>query len=277
MSEIAKIERQETAPADPMVSMIERVALDPNADIAKLERMLDLKERHDAQNAKIAFDKAYALASAEFPDIPLNGRNEHNGKPYARLKDILSCTRPILSKYGFALSFSTENSGDTVTVTAELSHEGGHSKRNSLPLPRDNGPGRNSVQAVGSTQTYGQRYTAQAILGLSLGEDTEDDGRTSGKVEEPPAKKPYSWANTITDELPENATPEDKAKAIADAICRQWKRMKGVRQIDNEWDRRASLIEKLEDVYPDLWGKVIEGYEERRAALQEIQSEKEKI
>lgn len=260
-------------PADPMVSMIERVAMDPNMDIAKLERMLDLKERHDAQQAKIAFDRAFAMASSEFPSIPQNGRNDHNGKSYSTLKDILGATRPILSKYGFALSFSTENTTDTVTVTAELSHEGGHSKRNSLPLPRDEGPGRNKVQAVGSTQTYGQRYTAQAILGLSLGEDTEDDGRTTGKVQDQPPQKRFSWAETITQDLPENATPRDKAQAISDAICAQFKRMKGVRQIDNEWDRRASLIESLETKHNDLWEPVIEAYEVRRHELLEAQAD----
>jgi hypothetical protein len=173
-------------PADPMVSMIERVAMDPNSDLAKLEKMLELKERHDAQNAKAAFDAAFSKASAEFPDIPLNGENKHQKTRYALLKDILSGVRPILSRHGLALSFSTEVSADFVTVTAELSHESGHSKRNSIPLPRDTGAGRNAVQAVGSSQTYGQRYTAQAILGLSLGEDTEDDGAAAtGNVVSP--------------------------------------------------------------------------------------------
>lgn len=173
---VTKIEQPEQAIIDPMVSMIERIATDPSADLGKLERMLDMKERMDAQNAKSAFDAAFSKASAQFPDIPLRGENKHQKTRYALLKDILSCVRPVLSEHGFALSFSTEVTEQSVIVTAELSHEGGHSKRNSLPLPRDTGAGRNAVQAVGSSQTYGQRYTAQAILGLSLGEDTEDDG-----------------------------------------------------------------------------------------------------
>ena len=184
MTEITKIERSDISrdsdhvqlPADPMVSMIERLAMDPQSDLSKLERMLEMKEKLDAQQAKAAFDSAFSRASAGFPEIPLNGKNEHQKTRYALLKDILSGVRPILSQHGLALSFSTVVDEKFVTVTAELSHEGGHSKRNSIPLPRDTGAGRNAVQAVGSSQTYGQRYTAQAILGLSLGEDTEDDG-----------------------------------------------------------------------------------------------------
>ena len=180
MTEVAKIDRREALPADPMVSMIERMATDPNSDLSKLERMLQMKETLDAQNAKAAFDAAFSKASAQFPDIPLRGENKHQKTRYALLKDILSGVRPILSAHGLALSFSTEVDEKFVTVTAELSHEGGHSKRNSIPLPRDTGAGRNAVQAVGSSQTYGQRYTAQAILGLSLGDDTEDDGNSAG-------------------------------------------------------------------------------------------------
>lgn len=164
-------------PADPMVSMIERICMDPNADMAKLERMLDMKERHEAQQAKAAFAEAFARASARFPTIPLNGKG-HNNKPYATLKDITRLTRPVLAEHGLALTFSIEV-GQEVIVTAELMHEAGHSKTTSIALPRETSGSKNAVQAVGSSQTYGQRYTAQAILGLSLGDDTEDDGQSA--------------------------------------------------------------------------------------------------
>ena len=276
MTEVAKIEQPEKLlPADPMVSMIERVAMDPNADISKLERMLEMKERHDASQAKSEHDLAFAKASAEFPEIPLNGVNKHTGNCYALLKDIIKFTRPVLAKYGFSLSFSTEVTERDVIVTAELAHQGGHSKRNSLPLPRDTGAGRNPVQAVGSTQTYGQRYTAQAILGLSLGEDTEDDGNASGKPQDDSRSvRTASWEQTIIQDMPEDSTPREKAEAIADALCAQFRRMKGERQIGNEWDRRAHLIagEKgFEGKHPDLWEKVIDAYEIRLNEIKEQQ------
>ena len=274
MNEVAKVKSDEhLLPADPMVSMIERIALDPNSDLSKLEKMLEMKERHEAQQAKARADLAFAKVSAEFPEIPLNGMNEHTKKPYALLRDIIGYTRPVLARHGLALSFSTEVTAQEVIVTAELSHEGGYTKRNSLPLPRDTGAGRNAVQAVGSSQTYGQRYTAQAILGLSLGEDAEDDGNSSGKHQEERKPSPRDpWTHTIVSELPENATPRDKAEAIADALCAQWKRMEGERQLSNEWDRRAHLIageRGLEGAHPDLHERVIDGYEIRMNELKE--------
>lgn len=180
MTNVAKMDDTTQAvqlPADPMVSMIERIAMDPNSDLAKLEKMLDMKERHEAAQAKAAFNAAFAAASAKFPTIPLNGKS-NNGR-YATLEDITRLTRPVLSEHGLALTF-TVDVGQDVVVTAKLMHEKGHSETTSMALPRDTSGSKNAVQAVGSTQKYGQRYTAQAILGLSLGDDDEDDGAAAG-------------------------------------------------------------------------------------------------
>ena len=162
----------------PMVAMIERIAMDPNVPIDRLEKMLDMKERMDAQEAERAFNASFSAASAEFPSIPLNGKG-HNNKPYALLKDIISHTRPILSKHGLSLSWDTEVL-DRVKVTACLRHVAGHSAKTAIVLPLDTSGSKNNVQAVGSSQAYGQRYTAQAILGLSLGDDSDDDGKAAG-------------------------------------------------------------------------------------------------
>ena len=166
------------APVDPMVSMIERVVLDPSADMAKLEKLLDMKERMERAGAERAFAAAFAAASAEFPPIPLNGKGNNN-KPYALLKDIIGLTRPVLSRHGLALSFDVHTEGK-VRVTARLSHQGGHVQTTTIDLPADKSGSKNEVQAVGSSQTYGQRYAAQAILGLSLGDDVDDDGAGAG-------------------------------------------------------------------------------------------------
>lgn len=159
----------------PMVAMIERVAMDPNASIEKLERMMDLRDRLQAEGAKAAFSAAFAEASKGFPTIPLNGTGD-KGKKYALLKDIIAKTRPVLSQHGLALSFGVETHPDRVIVTAELMHVAGYSKSTTMELPRDQSGSKNAVQAIGSSQTYGQRYTAQAILGLALSDDVDDDG-----------------------------------------------------------------------------------------------------
>jgi len=212
MTEVTKIDQsaqqaapQGAAPADPMVSMIERIAMQPDLPIERLEKMLDMKERMERKDAQAQHAAAFARASAYFPAIPMNGKG-HNNMPYATLKDIIAKTRPVLSQHGLALNFSVET-GDTIRVTARLSHTSGHVETVSIDLPRDTSGSKNSVQAVGSSQTYGQRYTAQAILGLSLGEDTEDDGRAAA-------------GNTIdADQYRELRELIDKAGVAQDVVC----------------------------------------------------------
>jgi hypothetical protein len=183
MTELQKIETPQSQ-ITTVVDRIGEIAMNPDLPLDRLEKMMDMQERLMETQAKSDFAAAFARASAEFPDIPMNGVNKHQKTRYATLKDILSSVRPVLSRNGLAMSFTTETDGDFVVVTAELSHESGYSKTNSIHLPRDAGAGRNAVQAVGSSQTYGQRYTAQAILGLSLGEDTEDDGAGASRKAE---------------------------------------------------------------------------------------------
>lgn len=275
MTALTKVQETEALlPADPMVSMIERVAMDPDSDLEKLERMLELKKQHDASEAQKAFAAAFARASSDFPTIPLNGKG-HNNKPYATLEDITKLTRPVLSEHGLALTFAIDVSQE-VLVTAKLMHKAGHCETTSIALPRDTSGSKNAVQAVGSTQTYGQRYTAQAILGLSLGMDAEDDGRGAGApADQKPAAPRDPWTHAIVSELPDDATPRDKAMAIAQALCAQWGRMKGERQLGNEWDRRKHLIEGdrgLEGQHADLHETVVDGYENRMNAITEAQA-----
>ena len=75
-------------------------------------------------------------------------------------------------------SFRTGQEGDVVVVTAVLDHQDGHQEATSLRLPPDVGVNRNNVQAVGSSVSYGKRYTACALLNITTrGED--DDARSA--------------------------------------------------------------------------------------------------
>ena len=164
-----------------MVAAIERMVRDPDISMDRLEQMLAMKERLDAKAAEQAFNAAFAAASAEFPTIPLKGTG-HNSKPYAMLKDIVSLTRPVLSRHGLTLNWEVEIADKAVKVTARLRHTLGHSTSTTILLPADTSGSKNPVQALGSSQTYGERYTAQAILGLSLGDDSDDDGAAAGQA-----------------------------------------------------------------------------------------------
>jgi len=161
--------------ADPMSHMIERVLKDDSISMDRLEKLLDMQERVQRKSEKAAHIDALASAMSEMPTVPMNGRG-HNGRPYATLKDITTTTRPVLAAHGLTLTFDTDNNDNTVTVVAILAHRLGHETSVKITLPADTSGSKAAVQAIGSSQTYGQRYTAQSILGLSMGDDMDDDG-----------------------------------------------------------------------------------------------------
>lgn len=166
------------------VSLFERLARDPNVDVGKLEKLVELKERADKRNAEAAYHSALAGMQSEIPSIVESGQILHSGKlisKYALFEDINDTVRPILQRHGFAISFRTKVDGNVLTVTGVLSHRDGHHEETSLPLPFDTSGAKNAVQAIGSSVSYGKRYVMCALLNITTRGD-DDDGQRAGNV-----------------------------------------------------------------------------------------------
>lgn len=189
------VERTETLPAietEPqrgsMLAIIARAASDPHVDVAKMQALLDMQRQIMAEQARAEFNEAFArLNLPRIPKLGIVDRGQGKGKfPYARWEDIDAKIRPLLSAEGFALSFDTKPCGDhTIVVVGTLRHRSGHCETASIgPLALDTSGNKNPVQAVGSTTSYGKRYTASMLLNLTFGGD-DDDGHTAGQPAAP--------------------------------------------------------------------------------------------
>lgn len=154
-------------------------AINQGASIDTLERLIALQERWEKGNARKAFDAAISDAKAKIPAIVKNVKGHTN--KYADLAAITTVVDPILSEHGLSYRFRTDQS-DKITVTCILSHRDGHSEENSLSGAPDTGPGRNAIQAVGSTVKYLMRYTLTLSIGIATTEN-DDDGRLAGSGE----------------------------------------------------------------------------------------------
>jgi hypothetical protein len=187
MSAVTKIEAQHNnvthADANSIMAVISRAASDPAIDVEKLERLMGLYERVNTNNAKAAYAAAFARMQPELPVVGQKGTNTNTKQKYAKWEDIAEAIAPVLSRHGFSISFRVRNEGGTVSVTGVLMHEQGHSEETSLPLPIDTGAGRNAVQAVGSSVSYGKRYTAGLLLNFVSRDQPDDDGRAAGMGE----------------------------------------------------------------------------------------------
>lgn len=188
-------------PAVNIIQVIERAALNPNVDIDKMERLLQMQKDIMRDQAKMAYTQALSEMQPNLPIIQERGSIDiGRGKPqrYALWEDINEAIKPHLAEHGFALSFRTGKDGEQIIVTGVLSHRDGHSEETTMHLPADISGSKNAVQAIGSSTSYGKRYTAQALLNLtSHGED--DDGKEGG-------------TNHITDEQ------VDELIALADEV-----------------------------------------------------------
>jgi hypothetical protein len=168
-----------------IISVISRAAADPNTDVEKLERLLNMYERAQDRNARLAYESAFSAMTPQLPTIDEKGGiKDKSGKvqsTYALWEDINDAIAPILTKHGFTLSFRPGADGDKVTVTAVLSHIDGHSERATMVLPLDMSGSKNAVQGVGSTTSYGKRYLAINMLNITsrAKQDRDRDGQSA--------------------------------------------------------------------------------------------------
>lgn len=101
---------------------------------------------------------------------------------HAALDDIDDMLRPIRTKYGFSITSDRVprvGDGGGFVIISTLWHRSGHSITASFPLPLDSGPGRNNLQAAGSTDSYGRKYNALALFDIVRKND--DDGVAGGR------------------------------------------------------------------------------------------------
>jgi hypothetical protein len=93
-----------------------------------------------------------------------------------------------------------------VSVTCVVTHEGGHFEETTLHAGADNSGGKNSIQSIGSTITYLQRYTLKPALGLAAARD--DDGQAAGdtKPAERISEKQVSDLNALLQKTDEPAS-----------------------------------------------------------------------
>jgi hypothetical protein len=157
-----------------ILQVIQRAAADPQCDIEKMERLMAMHERMQAKNAQTEFNSALASMQCDIPSIAERGAG-HNKITYATLEDINDVIKPIMQRYGFAMSFKVEHAQGGISVTGILMHRAGHREETTMLLPSDTSGSKNAVQAVASSVSYGKRYVMCAMLNISTrGED--DDG-----------------------------------------------------------------------------------------------------
>lgn len=242
MNQLAKVES--AGALTPMALLSQ--AIEKGAGLEIISQFMDLQERYEKNEARKAFDQAMSLAKAGIPVITKNRHVGFDSKKagaartdykHEDLAEIARTVDPILAKHGLSYRFRTSSApNEPVTVTCIVSHELGHSEENTLQGPRDESGNKNSIQSIGSTITYLQRYSLKAALGLSAAAD--DDGRAS----EPVDAITLDQAADLRTDL--EAIAQQDGKEVAPTIANFLKFMK----VENLSDIPAARLEEAKTV-----------------------------
>lgn len=153
-------------------------AIEKGLDVSSLEKLMELKERHEANEARKRFFEAFTNFQANCPDlrktkaVSFGQTNYH----YAPLADITRQLAKVLKQNELSYRWEIKDDQNQMAVTCLISHIDGHTERTTMTANPDTSGAKNAIQARGSAIEYLKRYTLIGALGLSTA-DSDIDGR----------------------------------------------------------------------------------------------------
>lgn len=180
-----------TSESAAIFQIIERLASNPNADPDKIERFLAMREKELERIAKQAFSAAMVAAQAEMPQVVRDADNDQTRSRYARYETISEAIQPIITRHGFALTFSEGETAkpNHIRTLCDVVHEAGYEKQYYADVPFDNvgmkgNANKTNTHAYASTKSYGKRYLKCEIFDVALKNDDDDGNAAGAEVQE---------------------------------------------------------------------------------------------
>jgi len=252
--------------------IIAQIASAPDSDkkLDAIERLVAVNETIEVRAGEKLFNDNFAKAQAEVDPVIRDSRNDQVRRPFASHKAIAEVLHPVMAKYGFGVSFSTEalDSQDWVRVIGHLSH-GIITRRYPYDAPIET-TGAKGTQfttkqwARASAITFAKRQILIAMWDLMIS-DGDNDGQRL-----PPPSNSNVRAQPQEVSLIDHVTGEVFEKPVAisrvDNEYREWARQfigccsKLAKTIDDveRWESiNVDGIEALQKAEPDLFATVL--------------------
>ena len=175
---------------DPMsliARMVEAGAMSAES-VAVVKELVALKEHMEDRQAEQDFAQAFAGLQSELGTFQATkavpdkqGNTRYTYLPY---DEIMAKVSPLLQKFGFSVSFSTEFTDARILQTCTLQHQCGYHRDFKAYVRAGAGPyGANESQADGAAMTYAKRYALCNALNIVVERDT--DARLEGSAISP--------------------------------------------------------------------------------------------
>ncbi len=190
-NEITNVERiQPLAAQESQYLPLIEMCIEKGAELVQIEKLMDLQERHEANEAKKQFNFAMSIFQSELPVIEKNGNVHYESSKgvtnydYAKLEDISHSIKPALKESGLSYRWIQEQSEGKIKVTCIVTHVNGHIESSSLIGFPDTSGGKDPMKAMASAISYLRRYTLTGLLGIVVGGE-DDEGGEGGFGEAP--------------------------------------------------------------------------------------------
>lgn len=157
------------------------IAVAKGADIETLTKLMELKERFDAAEARKAYVQAMSDFKKESITITKDKDNKQYGSKYTSIGNLVNTVTPLLSRHGLSAEWTLDQS-DGIRVGCTITHALGHSGETKwMKVPADSSGAKNPIQQIKSSVTYAKIATFEMACGLASKEgNMDDDGNGSG-------------------------------------------------------------------------------------------------
>ena len=159
-----------------------QMAVQQGADLDKLERLMAMQERWEANEAR----RAFVVAMSDFKSEPMEiykrkqvqfkTQKGETSYMHAELSDVVDVVVPTMAKHGLSHRWDVRREQGRIYVKCIVTHRLGHSESIELDGAPDDSGTKNNIQQMASTVTYLQRYSLLAIVGLATKSIGDDDG-----------------------------------------------------------------------------------------------------
>lgn len=190
-----------------------QMAVQQGADVDKLEKLMDLKLRWEANEARKAFEDAFTAFKAEIIPLVKDKDNNQYKSKYISLANLVNTVTPFLSKHRLTMRWDIDQTHG-IKVTCIVTHAG-HSTSASMSCPPDTSGAKNAIQQIKSAITYAKACTFESVCGLaSTDANVEDDGNGSERLGERSVEE-YLTSIRDASSLAELQAKYEEAKAAA--------------------------------------------------------------
>jgi hypothetical protein len=230
-----------------------KLAIEKGADLDKLERLIELKERWEKQEAEKAFNLAMANFQKQCPIVKKSDIvKDKNGKEryrFANIGDIINQVGKIISDNELFYDFKTEEVDGFMKVICTVTHSKGHSKATDFKVPIGKEEYMTDVQKYGARLTFAKRYSFCNVFGITTADEDNDaqttgraDAPTNGKI--PPNENAVKTSKEVVNQKPAiNDVQYEKAK----------ERIAAGENIINQLLQNFTLTKEQNDELATLW------------------------